>query len=544
MSAAPPTARRHDLDALRGIAMLLGIALHAMISFIPGIGGGWAVADTQTSDGFGVIMAAIHGFRMPLFFVISGFFTMMLYRKRGLWALLVHRAKRILLPLLIGMVTIIPAVWAVSIYVGMASAWSDGAKKEKVEEVEASASGWGFAARGDVDELKEWISNGGDVHHREDDGATALHGAFLFGQVEAAQILIEGGADPNAVNRRGESSKDMLSVQWGITQYIAGLVGVSVEEASVMQGRRELANRLQLPNANQIGVIDSPSAKVMFALFYWPLFHHLWFLWFLCWLVVGFGLLVGILRLFKLTLSVDWMTASPIRYLWVVPATMLVQSLMSGDIQAFGPDTSIGLLPIPAVLGYYAIFFLTGALYFDATSQSSQQAARPVAPDAVESWCSIFISMVVLFPLGLYALEQSSETWRWVGLFAQASYAWLMTFGSIGVFSRLLAQESRVMRYLSDSSYWLYLVHIPLVILLQFFVREYAISPYLKFLGITMVASLILLVSYHLFVRYTPIGTLLNGRRLDWRNAFSLGRTSGDGVSQGKSTESIDAAVS
>lgn len=104
--------RRHDLDALRAIAMLLGIVLHAALSFgsIP-----WTVTDVQQSEFYDVLFACIHGFRMPLFFMLSGFFTAMLWRKRGLGSLLKHRFKRIFLPLLIGCVTIVPAMWAVSL---------------------------------------------------------------------------------------------------------------------------------------------------------------------------------------------------------------------------------------------------------------------------------------------------------------------------------------------------------------------------------------------------------------------------------------------
>ena len=43
--ARPP--RLHGLDALRGGALLLGIVLHARMPFLPG--GGWLVADSQTS---------------------------------------------------------------------------------------------------------------------------------------------------------------------------------------------------------------------------------------------------------------------------------------------------------------------------------------------------------------------------------------------------------------------------------------------------------------------------------------------------------------
>ena len=61
-------ARRHDLDALRAFAMLLGIVLHGALAFIPGA---WAVTDASVEgDGtpFAWLTMAIHGFRMPVFF--------------------------------------------------------------------------------------------------------------------------------------------------------------------------------------------------------------------------------------------------------------------------------------------------------------------------------------------------------------------------------------------------------------------------------------------------------------------------------------------
>ncbi|MDG1896716.1 MAG: acyltransferase family protein, partial [Fuerstiella sp.] len=95
------SARRHDLDALRGFAMLLGIFLHGAMSFIPGIGVIWGVQDSHSSGLYAILLASIHGWRMPLFFLVSGFFTAMLWKKRGLRALLVHRFKRIFLPMVL-----------------------------------------------------------------------------------------------------------------------------------------------------------------------------------------------------------------------------------------------------------------------------------------------------------------------------------------------------------------------------------------------------------------------------------------------------------
>ena len=73
----------HDLDALRGFAMILGIVLHASLAFFPAW---WVVKDSQMADSTWIdeLEAAIHGFRMPLFFLLSGFFTTMLWRRRGL----------------------------------------------------------------------------------------------------------------------------------------------------------------------------------------------------------------------------------------------------------------------------------------------------------------------------------------------------------------------------------------------------------------------------------------------------------------------------
>ena len=90
--------RYHDLDALRGFAMLLGIVLHGLMSFMP-IPLPVPQDINQSPEIYGYVFNIIHGFRMPLFFLISGFFTAMLWRKRGLRNLLKHRAKRILLPL-------------------------------------------------------------------------------------------------------------------------------------------------------------------------------------------------------------------------------------------------------------------------------------------------------------------------------------------------------------------------------------------------------------------------------------------------------------
>ena len=99
--------RFHDLDALRAFAMLLGVVLHAALFLIP-IDWPGVAREASFDLPYDEIVHAIHGFRMPVFFLLSGFFTAMLWEHRGLRAMINHRLKRVGLPLLIGAFTIIP----------------------------------------------------------------------------------------------------------------------------------------------------------------------------------------------------------------------------------------------------------------------------------------------------------------------------------------------------------------------------------------------------------------------------------------------------
>ena len=104
--------RLHALDAARGFALLLGIVLHATMSFFLPI----PAQDASQSTTLGVTFYVIHMFRMSLFFLIAGFFAHMVFHRRGLRAFAKDRARRILVPMTVGWIVLAPATIAIVIW--------------------------------------------------------------------------------------------------------------------------------------------------------------------------------------------------------------------------------------------------------------------------------------------------------------------------------------------------------------------------------------------------------------------------------------------
>jgi hypothetical protein len=529
-------ARRYDLDALRAVAMLLGIVLHAALSFFPSF---WVVTDSRQNPAFGTMVSAIHGFRMPLFFVMSGFFSAMLIHRRGRGALVKHRFCRVFLPLLLGMVTVVPAIHLVS-GIAISSAQS---MHNSSSPTEKKSDIWAAADAGDLESIERHLANGAtvdgldaerhltplfcaalaghseavdlliqrgaDVNTVSTDGSTPLHASAFLGYEKTVSTLVEHGAKVNEANKRGETPLDNATVDEGTTRYFASLLQLKVNEDELGHHKTVIAEYLK-----QRGAMAGRKASVADLLMQFPVFNHLWFLWFLWWLVLGLAA-VSVLadRLPAIRLP-DWLVLSPARYLWLIPLTMIPQSFMGadGDYTLFGPDTSTGLLPIPHVLAYYAIYFGFGVLYFGLDDRSARVGKR--------WWVPLTIGLLVVFPLALALSEGWSglpRVWmeplprRVLSVGLQAAYPWLMTFGLMGLFRRVCPVENTTIRYLSDSAYWLYLAHLPLVIAAQHVVRDWPLPALAKFLLIVAVITSFLLWTYQALVRYTWLGRFLNG---------------------------------
>jgi len=103
---------------------------------------------------------------------------------------------------------------------------------------------------------------------------------------------------------------------------------------------------------------------------------------------------------------------------------------------------------------------------------------------------------------------------RFAGATCYALAIWTTTFAVIGVALRFLSGFSASRRYLADASYWLYLIHLPIVMALQVALSSLDWPWPAKFATILLVAVPVMLGSYQLMVRHTFIGAVLNGRRM------------------------------
>lgn len=244
---------------------------------------------------------------------------------------------------------------------------------------------------------------------------------------------------------------------------------------------------------------------------------HLWFLYYLAMLTVlvlvarallmrtgpiGRGLARGSDRLLA------WMAASNLRgFLFVVPTAIALWFMRSWGMDT--PDQS--LLPHwPALLVYGGFFSLGWMLHR--------------TPEILSRLCRLSWSRTLLAVVSIGAtiwLERvSTDPSHPQALLYRAGFVvtyaftmWSLVLLSIGVFERLVRRQSAVVRYLADSSYWMYLIHLPIVLWLQIAVAELPGHWSLKLTAISLATIGLCLLSYDLFVRSTIIGKILNGRR-------------------------------
>jgi peptidoglycan/LPS O-acetylase OafA/YrhL len=110
-------------------------------------------------------------------------------------------------------------------------------------------------------------------------------------------------------------------------------------------------------------------------------------------------------------------------------------------------------------------------------------------------------------------IQPLPENAKYLYPLAYALGIWLWTFGLIGLCMKVWSKENHIRRYIADASYWIYLIHIPIVIALQIWVSQWTWPAEIKYAFILAVSIPLMLITYEVFVRYTFIGSLINGQK-------------------------------
>jgi glucan biosynthesis protein C len=246
---------------------------------------------------------------------------------------------------------------------------------------------------------------------------------------------------------------------------------------------------------------------------------HLWFLYYLVLITTLMLAIRGLLAttgawhialVRRADVFVVWLASS--RASLVVLAVPTAATLWF--MRSWGMDTpDRSLLPHLPALVIYGGFFVFGWM-LNRQRELISQFAR-LTP---QRWMLASLSIAAILLLGEIERDPGHPRYVAAHVAYAVSYAltmWSLVFLTIGVFKKLCPRPNAFTRYVADSSYWMYLIHLPVLVWLQVAVAELPLHWSLKLSFISAMTIAISLLTYDLFVRSTFIGWVLNGRRRD-----------------------------
>lgn len=243
--------------------------------------------------------------------------------------------------------------------------------------------------------------------------------------------------------------------------------------------------------------------------------HHLWFLYFLMIFYVAFCVLFFLLQaVTRLRQGLQQINQA----LWHRHAPVLMGAVSGLCLFASGSavvPAPLSFIPDPILLGYYFVFFLGGASLYAAGSPLKHLTGRG------RYWSVLMLCALI----GFVAAEMvvlNPETTRnpelsLAGGLALGIFVWSLALIIMGFYIKRMNHESATGRYFTDASYWIYLAHLPMAICFPLITADLPLGAWTKFsLNIGLI-TLICVASYHLLVRSTWLGALLNGKRYPFR---------------------------
>ena len=135
--------------------------------------------------------------------------------------------------------------------------------------------------------------------------------------------------------------------------------------------------------------------------------------------------------------------------------------------------------------------------------------------------------------------KQAGLLWI-LGIVLSSLSMFLTIMGFIGGSEAIFRKGSPFISYFVDASYWIYLLHLVLVFVIGAVILEDTnLNPLIAVSVNIFVTTLVCVTTYHIFVRYTPVGWVLHGRKGIFMDLFipligksiPVANTSGDDLS-------------
>ncbi len=311
--------------------------------------------------------------------------------------------------------------------------------------------------------------------HLAADFAVWVGRAFLM----PAFFLLAGFFSRLSIERGGLRAFARERARRVLLPLLAALVPVSLAMNALWDHGRELAARAAV--GEQVPALRASELPVTLA--------HLWYLYYL-------------LLLSTLVVVLPRRPARASRLLpllAVIPVSAIL--LLAGKLQL---DTPLSFLVEPANAAYYAVFFAWGWL-LDREELDSYARRLPLLLGALA------LLLAAIVPALIASADPGAPPRAPAfALVASAAFTCLAVAAFLGACQRLLARERPFFRLLADSSYWTYVVHLPLAVFLQI---QFASLPWpgpLEYAAIVVLTAATCLVTWRAVhrasARFAPRG--------------------------------------
>lgn len=236
-----------------------------------------------------------------------------------------------------------------------------------------------------------------------------------------------------------------------------------------------------------------------------PTTMHLWFLYVLVFLYF----FTWALSHFEWhRVSEKFANVKPAAFFIAIPLLLLPGLwLTSSPLPA--PDS---FLPQLWSFGFYGLFFAAGYWLFSNNTSLEKFSAY---------WVYLLLGSIFLYFVYFQLIPKTivmpappmEFSVKMVLKLCEAFIAVWMTLVCLVLGMRFLNSPSRSMRFMADSSYWVYIIHVPLLFALQYPLMDKDWNWMSKF-AVSLGGTLLIgAISYLLLVRWTPIGWMLNGKK-------------------------------